>query len=377
MEKITFKENNRRLTIGVEMEVQVLDKQTGLLTPRAMELIQASQNPRLVLEFFMSTLEIITGICDDMHEAVLQLEQTFREIQPIADGLGLTFAATGTHPLAFYNDRIVTPTDRYYQLIERNQWITRRMAVYGMHMHIGVTNGDECIRLNNFLISFLSHFLALTASSPFWQGTKTGLMACRPTTFESLPTAAVPYMVQDWKQFQGLYDSLVRSHSIESMKDLWWDIRPSPRFGTLEIRVCDMPATMYELKAVGAYIHLLCKWFFAHSPGEQAALAAIPASWILRENKWRVIRHGLDASFVRNDSGEIIQIRDEINLWLTRLEILAEEAGYNEEIRSLRNILSRGNSAERQLRLFESTQSAQSVVDHNIREFSLKRPVYV
>src|SRR5690606_10097209 len=142
-------------------------------------------------------------------------------------------AGTGTHPTADYHERLITAGTRYGHLMDRNQWLIRRMAVYGLHVHMGMADGDTCIRFNNFFLHFVPHLIALSASSPFWRGVDTGLAAARPTAYEAHPTSGLPILVDNWAEFQTLYTHLVSTGSISSMKDIWWDLRPSPRFGTL------------------------------------------------------------------------------------------------------------------------------------------------
>ncbi|MFO1243352.1 MAG: glutamate-cysteine ligase family protein [Rickettsiales bacterium] len=140
---------------------------------------------------YLSTVEINTGICKNVQDVERDIQQTLSALQPIGDEMNIQFSTTGAHPFAKYSDCIISPTKRYMELIDRNQWLTRRMTVYGLHVHIGMASGDDCIRFNNFFMYFLPHLLALSASSPFWQGVDTGLASCRPTTYEALPTAGL------------------------------------------------------------------------------------------------------------------------------------------------------------------------------------------
>jgi carboxylate-amine ligase, YbdK family len=184
------------LTLGVELEFQVLDKNTLQLAPRAHEIIDRVNDKKITHEFFQSTLEVITGICKNVQEVSDDFIQSLDKVHKAANELGLELASTGTHPQADYRDRLITDSPRYGELIDRNQWLIRRMAVYGMHIHFGMRTGDECIRYNNFFLHFVPHLIALSASSPFWQKMDTGLVSCRPTTYESLPTAGMPYIVK-------------------------------------------------------------------------------------------------------------------------------------------------------------------------------------
>lgn len=251
---LAFIPSARPHTLGVELEPQVLDGRTMRLTPRAPEILASVQDARLAKEMFRSTIEPITGICTTAREAVDDLSATLLNVRKVSDALGLRFAGTGTHPLADYNDRLVMDSERYQQLLDRNQWLIRRMAVYGLHVHVGLPSGDACIRYMNAFLHLVPHLIALSASSPFWRGVDTGLCASRPTVYEAHPTSGLPVLVRDWSEFNMVYNDMLRTGSINSMKDIWWDLRPSPGYGTLEIRICDGPATMAELGAITAYI---------------------------------------------------------------------------------------------------------------------------
>lgn len=371
-DEIEFRSNGV-LTLGVEIELQLIDRTNFNLSPRAEELLGACANIRKVKpEFYLSTVEVNTDKCSTVQEVENDLRQTFSELNSIADNLRIDISTTGAHPFAKYSDCIISPTERYQELIDRNQWLTRRMTVYGLHVHIGMASGDDCIRFNNFFMYFLPHLLALSASSPFWQGTDTGLSSCRPTTYEALPTAGQPYHVRNWKDFENLYESLKKCGSIKTLKDLWWDMRPSPGFGTLEIRVCDGCATLSETLAIVAFIHSLAHWFVDH--GSWLESVNYPPRWVSRENKWRVIRYGLDAELVMNTEGKTKFLREDMQEWLLKLHPYSEKLGYQSYLQDLQSIIANGTSSLRQRACFEKTQSLEDVVQHNIREYSTGKP---
>jgi len=242
------------------------------------------------------------------------------------------------------------------------------MAVYGMHIHIGMVSGDSCMRYNYFFMHLLPHILALSGSSPFWQGKYTGLSSCRPTTYEALSTAGMPYLVKDWNGFQNLYRFLLKAKSIMSMKDIWWDLRPSPEYGTLELRFCDEPATLYEAVGIISFVHLLAHWFREHEE-EWATSHAPLKQWIFRENKWRAIRYGLDADIIVSSHGKTKSLRKDILQWIKLLEPYAQSLHYMSYLSRINEIISKGNSACRQHRVFQNTNDVEAVVRHNVNEF--------
>jgi carboxylate-amine ligase len=370
---LPFHSSKQELSMGIELELQVLDQKNLLLTPRAAEIIELIKDDAFKQEFFQSTIEIISGVCSDVHTAENDLKRSLQKARHATAQLGLTLASTGTHPLADYRDRLVTPSPRYHELIDRNQWLIRRMAVYGMHIHLGMRSGEDCIRFNYFFMHVLPHILSLSGSSPFWQGMYTGLSSCRPTTYEALPTAGMPYLVKDWKEFQKLYHFLLRSKAIQSMKDLWWDIRPSPQIGTLELRFCDEPASLAEVLGIAAFVHALAHWFRDHQ--EEWTRSNTPLKrWIFRENKWRAMRYGLEAEIVTSKNGKTTPLRKDIKTWLRMVEPYIKQLNYGQYISIIEKIIEKGNSSDRQHRVFEKTSDLMEVVKLNVSEFENEIP---
>lgn len=367
-EPLLFNPSPKPFTLGVELELQVLDAQSLLLTPRANEIIDGLALESLKKEFFKSTLEVITGVCDDVHIAKEDLHYSLKQVDAKAGELGLKIASTGTHPEADYRERMINSSMRYNELTDRNQWMIRRMAVYGMHIHVGMPSGDFAIQFNNFLLHFVPHVLALSASSPFWQRMDTGLAAARPTMYESMPTSGMPNVVKDWSQFQKLYNALIRTNSIGSMKDLWWDIRPSPAIGTIELRICDEPATLEEALAIAAFVQMLALWFADHTEEWNFRHKSI-LRWVLRENKWRAIRYGLNGEIIFKSNKKPVSIKEDIQYWLAKLTPYAQRYQYEKYVNVLTKILDQGNSSSRQQQIYAGSNDLHEVTRFNVREF--------
>ena len=214
--------------------------------------------PKAKHELFESTVEIITGVCSSVAEAKADLAATLEEVtlgRPSGAGLGVM--CSGTHPLTDWNTQTVSPDARYAKLIEEMQWLARRLLIFGVHVHVGVRSPDKAIPIVNALTAYVPHFLALSASSPYWIGTDTGLASARSKVFEGLPTAGLPYQLSGWEEFEGLMGTLVTSGTIETIREVWWDIRPHPNFGTVELRICDGLPTLQEVGAVAALAQCL------------------------------------------------------------------------------------------------------------------------
>lgn len=367
--------SNGVLTLGVEVELQLINSENYNLCSKAAAVLNATSHlEKIKPEFYLSTIEVNTAKCNSTQEVEQDLSDTLASLQLATKDLGILFSATGSHPFSKYSDWIISPTERYQELIDRNQWLTRRMSVYGLHVHLGMSSGEDCIRFNNFFMYFLPHLLALSSSSPFWQGIDTGLASCRPTTYEALPTAGQPYPVRSWQDFENLYKSLKLCGSIKSLKDLWWDLRPSPGFGTLEIRVCDGAATLSETLALVALIHTLAHWFADN--GSWLESVAYPPYWLARENKWRAIRHGLDAELVINTEGKTKLMREDIHEWIEKLNPYIKKLKYQNYFSTIKDIMESGTSSERQREAFEGNQSLKDIVKHNVNEFLEQAPLY-
>ncbi len=361
-------------TLGVEIELQIVDKDSLNLSSTAEEVLKLSNHEKVKKEFYLSTVEINTGICKDAHHARTDLEASMAHLKQSTASMPVEYSTTGCHPFSKYSDCIITPSERYNELVDRNQWLTRRMTVYGLHVHVGMKSANDAIRFSNFFINFIPHLLALSGSSPFWQGEDTGLSSCRPTTYEALPTAGLPYTTRDWAEFKRLYRTLLKSGSIKGMKDLWWDIRPSPGYGTMEIRVCDGLATIEETIAIVAFIHSLALWF--NDNGHWLEQVPLPPRWILRENKWRAMRHGLNADIITATDGSCKSVRQDILEWLEKLAPYSRQNDYGKYFDFIKVICEKGNSAFRQREVFQKTGSLHEVVRHNVREFNEGYPIW-
>ena len=373
---IDFTPSARALTLGVELELQVLDAQTLRLTPRTPEIMELLDDPHLAKEMFRSTIELVTGICTSASQTHRDLDSTFERLLEVSRPLGLRFAGTGTNPLGDYNDRIVSHSERYLKLLDRNQWLVRRAAVYGLHVHLGMVSGDACIRFLNAFLLHIPDLIALSASSPFWRGVDTGLCASRPTVYEAHPTAGMPLIVRDWEAFNKIAHAMVFTGSINNTKDIKWDMRPSPGYGTLEIRICDGPATRLERGAITAYIHALATSMREEDRIEEGPVADLPERWVLRENKWRALRYGLDAEVIAQGSLEVRPLRQLIMGRLDRLAPFFKQQGEEHYLTCLRDICTRGNSSDRQRAEFKRTGQVEDVLRFNVREFETGRPLW-
>jgi carboxylate-amine ligase len=356
------------MSLGVEVELQLLDRLTMALTPAAPRLFERVEaTPALKPEIFCSMVEVVTGVCDDASQVRRDLDTTLAHLRTACAEIGVAVAGGGAHPFSLYRDRVPYPGERYTSVLAREQWLARRLAIFGLHIHLGMRDGDHAMRMMNALLPYTPHLLALSASSPFWEGADTGLADARVTVFESMPTAGVPPTFARWADFEQAYEALLRTESISSIKDLWWDIRPQPQLGTLELRICDTPQTLSEITALVAFAQCLAVWLDDRGAG--APPPAQPVALWVRQNKWRVARHGLDAKIVTGDGLAVAPVRAEIAKLLARLGPIAAQLGVDRELAGVARILASGAGYARQRGAFAASGSLQAVADLLIREF--------
>jgi carboxylate-amine ligase len=355
-------------TLGVEVELQIVDRHTHELSPKAPQILSRWSGPKTIQpEIFQSMLEVSTGICADAEAAEADLRATATRLMPLARELGVRFISTGTHPTARYQDRQLFPAERYHGLIARNQWIARRLLIFGLHVHVGMPDPETCIAVQNELLYDLGLMLAVSVSSPYWQGEATGLASSRVTVFEAMPTGGIPSLVHDWTEFNELVETLQRANAITTLKDLWWDIRPSPRYGTLEIRVCDGLATIRETCAMVALAQGLSRRAGARVAAGKGR--TFPPAWRVRENKWRASRHGMDADYLVSNDGQSEAVRHYLLRTLNELEAdgFMAPSQYLDDLRRIGQ--GAPTSAERQRALYERTGSFDDVTRALADEF--------
>jgi carboxylate-amine ligase len=318
-----------------------------------------------------STVEVVTGVCSTVSEALADLAVTIAQLQRITDMRGTMLACAGTHPVSDWRDAKMAPIQRYAELVEQMQWLARRIQTFGVHVHVGLRDGSKAIPIVNALAAYLPHFLALTASSPFWGGHDTGLASSRAIIFGGLPTAGPPHLLADWSEFEEYMDTLLRAGTIRSIKEVWWDVRPHPDFGTVEIRMFDGVPTMHEVGMVAALSQSLVHLFDAQLDRGYRLPSQPP--WVIRDNKWRATRYGLDAIVITNAAGATAPLRDELYELFRMLQPVAERLGCASELQVVNEVLERGASYERQRAVMAAGGRLTNVVDALVTEFAEDR----
>jgi glutamate---cysteine ligase / carboxylate-amine ligase len=341
-----------RPTLGVEWEMVLVDRRSRDLASRASEVLEAVDREasptgsRITKELLRNTLEVVTGVCDTVGGIVDDLTQTLDAVRRVTDPLGLDLMCAGTHPFARWDEQLVTADERYAELLERTQWWGRQMLIWGVHVHVGVNSVHKVLPILNTLLNHYPHLQALSASSPYWTGFDTGYASNRAQMFQQLPTAGLPFQFGGWNEFEDYVDDMFVTGVIDGLSDVRWDIRPSPRFGTIEVRVCDGTPTLRELRALVAFVHALVVHLDERlEDGER--LPTMPP-WHVQENKWRASRYGLDAEIIVDAAGRERLVTDDLDEWLNRLEPVARRLDCADDLALVAEIPRRGASYQRQ-----------------------------
>lgn len=364
--QVTFRASERS-SLGVEVELALVDVRTADLVGAAPEVLAALaarnggvEHPRIKAELYQCTLEVITGICDTVADARADLESGIAEVRELLAPRGVDIISAGLHPFTPWQSQSRTPGDRYESIVERIQWPARRLITHGVHFHVGVRSAEKSIAITNALATVLPLFLALSTSSPFWHGDDTGLESARTKVFEALPTTGLPPSLADWSEFEAFMSSLITAGAIRTIREVWWDIRPHPDFGTVELRMCDALPTMTETCALAALAQ--CTVARYDELLDRGYRLPVERDWVLRENKWRAARLGLDASLVVEASGRTRPLTNLVEEAVEDLLPTARRLDCEQELLGILDILSTGTSATRQRRVIEAGGDVRDVV---------------
>ena len=344
---------SERPTLGVEWEFALVDAQSWDLSNEAAEVIaDIGATPRVHKELLRNTIEVVTGVCDTVAEAMEDLRSTLIPVRTVVADRGMELFCAGTHPFARWSAQELTDGPRYAELINRTQWWGRQMLIWGVHVHVGVSSAHKVMPIISSLLNHYPHLLALSASSPFWAGEDTGYASNRAMMFQQLPTAGLPFQFRSWREFERFVHDQKKTGIIDHLNEIRWDIRPSPHLGTVEVRIFDGVSNLRELSALVALTHCLIVDLDRRlDAGEQ--LPVMPP-WHVQENKWRAARYGLEAIIILDaDSNERL-VTEDLDDVLTRLAPVAESLHCSSELAAVADIPRRGASYQRQRRVAES-----------------------
>ena len=363
-------------TLGVEWEIALVDKTTRDLVNNAADVFDAvgeltahDGTPQITKELLRNTVELVSGVHHRVGEAVDDLSGTLDAVRRAADKLGVDLFCAGTHPFAQWSTQQLTRSPHYDEMIERTQWWGRQMLIWGVHVHVGLSHHEKVFPILNSLLLQYPHLLALSASSPVWAGHDTAYASNRALMFQQLPTAGLPFQFANWGEYEAFTHDQLKTGVIEQPGSMHWDIRPAPKWGTIEVRVCDGVPTKAELGALVALTHCLVVDLDTRLENGET-LPSIPP-WHVQENKWRAARYGLDAIIITDaDSNERL-VTEDLDELLNRLEPTARKLGCADELARVAEIPTRGASYQRQRRVAAETGGdLVAVVDSLVRELN-------
>src|SRR5437868_6904894 len=358
------------LTIGIEEEYQIIDPKTRELRSYITQLLEADKlqlREQVKAELHQSMVEVGTEVCKTPAEARTEIIRLRRHIIELAGQNGLVIAAAGTHPFSSWLKQEITPFERYIGVKQDMADLAQQLLIFGTHVHIGIEDREFLIDAMNVARYFLPHVLCLAASSPFWEGRNTGLHSYRSIIFRHFPRSGIPPMFGSWSELELLVDTLVRTRCIPDGTKLWWDARPNWRYPTLEFRICDVCTRVDEAICVAALFQALVAklWKLRR---DNMTFRVYPTA-LIEENKWRAVRYGLGGKLMDLGQQEELPaqalVRELIEGFLGHVP---HELGTRQEVEYAFRILEEGNSADRQVRVFEQTGDLSAVVDHLVRE---------
>jgi glutamate---cysteine ligase / carboxylate-amine ligase len=353
-------------TLGVEEEYMLLDPESMDLVQHIETVLDAVQGDELAdrinAELMQSVLEIATPVCRTAGDVMRELTTLRGYVRDVGRAEGLRVGSAGTHPFSLFERQRITAKDRYHALIDQLQYVARRELIFGMHIHVAVDDPDKAIQVVNGLLPHLAPLLAMSASSPFWRGEPTGLASSRQIVFSAFPRSGPPPRFRDYADYAGVVGQLERTGCIADYTHIWWDIRPHPKWGTIEVRICDAVTRLEDAVAISAYCQALVKQLCEHyDAGEE-----IPSYHriLTSENKWLAARYGLEAPVMDLATGRRnrVPVATLVRRTLRGLEPHARELGSERELEGIATLLGRGNSADRQLRVFNANRDIVEVV---------------
>jgi carboxylate-amine ligase len=356
-------------TIGVEEEFQIVDPDTWELRSHVSQLLSASApslGDQIKRELHQSIVEVGTKICANVDELDHEICRIRRELSASAERVGLRVAAAGTHPFSSWKDQIISPGARYESIVEELQQLARSLLIFGLHIHVAVPDKASTIELLNEARYFLPHLLALSTSSPFWQGRDTGLKSYRTTVFRRFPRSGIPDKFESWSEYEDYVNTLVELHCIDDGKKVWWDLRPHPVFGTLEFRVCDVPTSPNATVAIAALAQAIVVKLY-RLRRRNLGFRIYPRN-LVEENKWRAARYGIDGKLIDFGKRAEVPMRELALELLEFVDDVVDELGSRRALQYVHRILDEGTSADRQLDVFRKTGDLKAVVQWVVAE---------
>lgn len=362
MAKITFNPNDYP-TLGVEIELGLVDGQTGALSSSILTVLQAlneDTSSRCKPELMQCCLEINTGVCRTVDEVQHDLSRDLNSVQSVLDTMGLGLWWGATHPFCLWRDQVVMPDPRYQGLVNLLQEMARRLVTFGLHVHVGVDSGDKAVMICDRIMQHLPVLLALSSSSPYWEGRDTGLHSHRSKIMEGLPTAGLPTLMRNWSEYVWLVNHLIDTGFINTIREIWWDVRPHHNFGTVEVRVCDMPGNLADVLGLTALIQCLVQALSDEI--DEGAYQHDCHPMMVRQNKWRACRFGNTAQLVNSYTYEVQSVQKVVESMVDRLMPVAKSLSCTKQLEHVMKMATGPSWADTQRSLWAETDDGAEVV---------------
>lgn len=368
MSKLEFAANAGP-TLGVELEFGIVDAHTMELRCAAEDILAAvprQLEQAIKPELKQSCIEINSSVCNTVSEAEQDLREKIQVLQGIADGLDLRLWWGATHPFSSWQDQTETRDDRYQLLVNLLQEMARRLVTFGLHVHVGVDSGDKAVMICDRIMQHLPTLLAISCSSPYWENRDTGLHSYRSKIMEGLPTAGLPTLMRNWSEYVWLVNHLIDTGFINTIREIWWDVRPHHNFGTVEIRVCDMLGNLDDTLAVVALVQCLVKAL--SDDIDQGAYQHDCHPMMVRQNKWRACRYGTQAQLVNSFTYKVLPVADVVGDMCERLRTTAEELQCRSYLDRAASLAAGPSWSDRQLQLLDETGDPVETVRRLVSE---------
>lgn len=357
-------------TLGIEEEYQIVDPSTRALKSAISQMMEA-QTPldavELQGELHQSVVEVATGICDNVDDVRAAVTENRRAAEKIAERVGACIVAASTHPIARWQEQTISTDERYKTIVHDLQDVARANLIYGLHVHVGLPDREEAIAVFNQARYFLPHLLALSTSSPFFNGRKSGLKSTRTNIFKRLPRTGIPDTFPSYGELERFVQTLVKTGCIDDARRIWWDLRPHPKFSTLEFRICDLPTRVEDVVAIAGLVQAVVAKL-TKLKRNNLSFALHPVAFI-QENKWRAARYGVQSDLIDFGRQAPVGFGALVEELLEFVDDVLDELGARQIEATVRRIASEGTSADRQLEVYvRSNGRLEDVVDHLIAE---------
>lgn len=357
--------HNAEPTLGVELELALVDGETMALCSSAQQLLERvppTFAESIKPELMQCYVEINSGVCRTVAEAEQDLREKVLAVEQVADELGIRLLWSATHPFSTWKEQQVTMNERYLMLVELLQDMARQLITFGLHVHVGVDSGDKAVMICDRIMQYLPLLLAISCNSPCWDGRVTGLQSSRSKVMEGLPTAGLPYPMRNWSEYTWLINHLIQTEFIHTIREIWWDVRPHHNFGTVEVRVCDMPSNLEDVSTITALVQCLVKSLSDEI--DEGCWRHESHPMMVRQNKWRACRYGPRARLVNPLTHQAETVAEIVDQLLTRLTPVAKELGCSAELERVAAMATRPSSADRQLAMLQESDSPEAAVRH-------------